>query len=251
MTMKYAIVRPPPPTFKKCISSHPLHSQLNLTLAQRQHQEYCRILSELGLDLIELPVDVEHPDSCFVEDTAIIFREDAVMTRMAKESRHGEEASIEKILRKYKHLSRIKAPGTIEGGDVIHLPDSLISGITERTNHEGVSQAYEFLKAQIEVIEDSSIVHLKSYVTFIDDDTIVVTKRFANHPVLEKFKKLIIPVEEEYAANTLTINDHVLMSSRHPKSIQMVEQAGFEVIQVDMSEFEKCEGAITCLSLIF
>jgi len=205
----------------------------------------------LGLDLIELPVDETHPDSCFVEDTAVIFREKAIVTRMAKESRRGEGISIEEILRNYKHLTRIKAPGTIEGGDVVHLPTSLIIGLTERTNLEGVSQTSEFLKAQIEVIEDSAIIHLKSYVTFIDDDTIVVTERFAKHAVLNKFKKLVIPVEEEYAANTLTINNHVLVSSRHPKSIQMLKDAGFEVLSVDMSEFEKCEGAITCLSLIF
>ncbi len=249
--MKHAIVRSPPSTFKNCISSHPLHNQLNLTLAQEQHREYCRVLSELGLDLIELPVDETHPDSCFVEDTAVIFREKAIVTRMAKESRRGEGISIEEILRNYKHLTRIKAPGTIEGGDVVHLPTSLIIGLTERTNLEGVSQTSEFLKAQIEVIEDSAIIHLKSYVTFIDDDTIVVTERFAKHAVLNKFKKLVIPVDEEYAANTLTINNHVLVSSRHPKSIQMLKDAGFEVLSVDMSEFEKCEGAITCLSLIF
>jgi len=249
--MKHAIVRPPPSSFKKCISSHPLHGELNLKLAQRQHQEYCRILSELGLDLIELPVDEAHPDSCFVEDTAVIFKARAVITRMAKESRRGEDAQIEEILQKYKHLSRIKTPGIIEGGDVIHLTDSLISGITERTNHEGVSQAVEWLKARIDVIEDPSIIHLKSHVTAIDVDTVVVTQRFAEHPVLGKYNRLVIPVEEEYAANTLTINGNVLMSSRHTQSVQMVKQAGFDVICVDMSEFEKCEGAITCLSLVF
>jgi dimethylargininase len=249
--MKHAIVRPPPSTFKKCISSHPLHSRLNLILAQRQHEEYCRILSELGLDLIELPVDEEHPDSCFVEDTAVIFRKRAIITRMAKESRRGEETEIEEILKDYKHLSRIKPPGTIEGGDVVHLTSSLSSGITERTNHEGVKQASEWLEARIDVIEDPTIIHLKSHVTDIDDDTLIVTKRFAEHQHLRKFKRLIIPVEEEYAANTLTINGTVLMSSRHTKSVDIVTRAGFDVKCVDMSEFEKCEGAITCLSLVF
>ncbi|MFW9958162.1 MAG: dimethylarginine dimethylaminohydrolase family protein [Candidatus Odinarchaeota archaeon] len=249
--MKHAIVRSPPSSFKRCISSHPLHSKLNITLARKQHKEYCRILSELGLDLIELPIDEEHPDSCFVEDTAIIFGEKAIITRMAKQSRRGEDNQIEEYLRKYKHLSRIKAPGTIEGGDVIHLTDSLICGITERTNHEGVTQATKFLKVHIEVIEDNSIIHLKSHVTYIDNDTIITTKRFAEHPVLHRYRQLIVPEDEEYASNTLTINGNVLMSSWHPKSIEMVKDAGFDVIPMDMSEFEKCEGAITCLSLIF
>jgi dimethylargininase len=249
--MKHAIVRPPSSTFKKCISSHPLQYQLNLTLALTQHQRYCRILSDLGLDLIELPVDELHPDSCFVEDTAIIFKEKAIITQMAKESRRGEEKGVEEVLGKYKHLKRIKDDATIEGGDVIHLPNSLISGITERTNHEGVNQTSEWLGVRIDVIEDSSIVHLKSYVTFLDHATLVATERFANHPLLRNYRRLIIPKDEEYAANTLAIDDVILMSSRHPKSMEIVIDAGFKVIPIDVSEFEKCEGALTCLSILF
>jgi dimethylargininase len=224
---------------------------LNLNLAQAQHRAYCRVLEDLGLEIIELPIDEEHPDSCFVEDTAIIQGKRAVITRMAKESRRGEESPIQETLQQYKQLIRIKAPGTIEGGDVIHLNDSMISGITERTNHSGVAQTAEWLKVSIEKVEDKSIIHLKSHVTFLNDETLVVTTRFASHPVLAKYRQLIIPKEEEYAANTLTIDGSVIMSSRHPKSLQIIKDAGFIALPIDMSEFEKCEGAITCLSLIF
>jgi dimethylargininase len=249
--MKYAIVRPPPPSFKRCISSHPLHSKLDLAVALKQHQEYCNVLSNLGLELIELPIDHHHPDSCFVEDTAVIFRDRAIITRMAKESRRGEDAEIEEVLRKYKHLKHIEPPATIEGGDVIHLPNSLISGVTERTNKEGIKQASEWLRTHIEVIEDTSIVHLKSHITLLDNVTIAVTERFAEHPLLRDYHRLIIPKDEEYAANTLAMNDVVLMSSQHPKSMKLVRDEGFEVIPVNVSEFEKCEGALTCLSILF
>jgi dimethylargininase len=249
--MKHAIVKPPPITFSKCISSHPQHSTMNLSLALQQHQKYCNTLAELGFDLIELPADEVHPDSCFVEDTAIIHGERAVIARMARESRRGEELSVQEILRDYKHLSRIQAPATIEGGDVIHLDSSLISGITERTNREGTVQASKWLGVEIDVIEDPSIIHLKSHVTALDNDTLVVTSRYAHHPLLQKYRRLVLPENEEYAANTLTIDNITLMSLAHPESARILQNAGFEVIKLDMTEFEKCEGAITCLSILF
>ncbi len=248
---KHAIVRPPPSSFKGCISSHPLRHTLDLGVANRQHQEYCRILNELGLEVVRLPVDEAHPDSCFVEDTVIIHRGKAVVTRMAKESRRGEEEQVEEILREYMRLRRIQAPATIEGGDVIHLQKYLISGITERTNHEGVFQTSDWLRTRIEVVEDPSIVHLKSHITFLGAGTFFVTERFSDHPLLRKYRRLVVPAGEEYAANTLAIDDVILMSEKHPKSIQLLKEADFEVIPLEMSEFEKCEGALTCLSIIF
>jgi dimethylargininase len=213
---------------------------MNLSLALQQHQKYCNTLAELGFDLIELPADEVHPDSCFVEDTAIIHGERAVIARMARESRRGEELSV-----------RIQAPATIEGGDVIHLDSSLISGITERTNREGTVQASKWLGVEIDVIEDPSIIHLKSHVTALDNDTLVVTSRYAHHPLLQKYRRLVLPENEEYAANTLTIDNITLMSLAHPESARILQNAGFEVIKLDMTEFEKCEGAITCLSILF
>jgi dimethylargininase len=249
--MKHAIVRPPSSTFSKCISSHPLHHELNLSLALEQHRQYCKSLEDFGLDLIELSADELHPDSCFVEDVAIIHGERAVIGRMAKESRRGEDFTIQEILRDYKHLNRVQSPGTIEGGDVIHFDSLLISGITQRTNQEGLSQTSKWLGVKIDTIKDNSVVHLKSHMTALDRNTIVVTKRFFQHPIIRGFRKIIIPEDEEYAANTLTIDDTTLMSSSHPKSAKMVHDAGFEVLKLNMSEFEKCEGAITCLSIIF
>ena len=205
----------------------------------------------MGLEIIRLPVDEAHPDSCFVEDTVVIHRDKAVITRMAKESRRGEEEQVEEILREYKRLRRIQDPATIEGGDVIHLEKYLISGITERTNHEGVFQASDLLRTRIEVIEDPSIVHLKSHVTFLGAGTFVVTQRFADHPLLRKYRRLVVPADEAYAANTLAIDNVILMSEKHPKSIQLLKEAGFDIVPVEMSEFEKCEGALTCLSIIF
>lgn len=251
MIMKHAIVRPPSKSFRKCISSHPLHHKLDLNLALEQHEKYCDTLSELGLDVIGLPPEDDYPDSCFVEDTAILHGSKAAIARPAKASRQGEETSIEEVLKDYKAIRRIEAPGTIEGGDVIHIDESLISGLTQRTNKVGIKQTSSWLGAKIDVIEDSSIVHLKSYVTFVGNDTIVTTRHFVEHPVLSDYSKIIIPEHEAYAANTLSCNGSVLASARHVDSIQLLKDAGFDVIPHDVSEFEKCEGALTCLSIIF
>ena len=151
-----AIVRPPSKSYKKCISSHPLHHDLNFNLALVQHKKYCAILSDLGLEVIRLPPEDNYPDSCFVEDTVIIYGNKATIARPAKESRQGEETSIEEVLKDYKQTQRIESPGTIEGGDVIHFDDLLISGLTQRTNIEGIYQTSSWLGVKIDVIEIKS-----------------------------------------------------------------------------------------------
>jgi len=248
---KRAIVRPPSKSYKRCISSHPKHHELNLELALVQHREYCTTLAELGLEVIELIPDDDFPDSCFVEDTVVLHRERAAITRPAVESRRGEETSIEEVLKEYKRTKHVKSPGTIEGGDVIHLDELLISGLTQRTNIEGVKQTAEWLEVPIEVIQDSRIIHLKSHVTYLGEDTFATTRRYAQHPLLLDYTKILIPDHEAYAANTLTCNGSVLMPKGHIDSIQLLKDAGFDVLPHDVSEFEKCEGALTCLSILF
>lgn len=245
-----AIVRPPSRSFRKCISSHPRRNELDLKLALEQHENYCTTLSELGLEVIKLPPDDDFPDSCFVEDTIVLHGNRAVIARPAIKSRRGEEISIENVMREYKQTKRVQSPGTIEGGDVIHLDDKLISGLTQRTNLEGVTQTGNWLKIPIETIRDLNIVHLKSYVTYLGDDTIVTTKRFVNHPILADYTKIVIPDPEAYAANTLSYNGSVLIPKGHIESIQLLKDAGFDVLPHDVSEFEKCEGALTCLSIL-
>lgn len=249
--LEYALVRPPPRTFSRCISSHPEHHTLNLRLARRQHGAYCNVLSELGIDVIILPEDDAHPDSCFVEDTAVVRGSKAFITRMAKESRRGEEEEVMKTLAQYKIVKAATQPATIEGGDIVHLPDRLISGITKRTNKEGVNQMTAWLDVDLDLMEDQSIIHLKSHVTYIGKDVILVTRAFADHPILRDFVKVVVPFEERYAANALAIGETVLMSEGHPQTQEMVSELGFDVKSLRMSEFEKCEGALTCLSILF
>lgn len=247
---KRAIVRPPGRDFKRCISHHPLHHTLNLELAMDQHRCYCKTLRDLGVELIELEPDHEHPDACFVEDTAVVHGSKAMIGRMAKESRSGESTRIEEILSEFLQISSVAIPGTLEGGDVVHLPDQLICGITQRTNREGASQMERWLQFPVNCIEDRRIMHIKSHITYLDRNFVLVNPKYESEHVLEPFSRIILPKDESHSANTLTIEGVVILSKRHDKTTQLVKKAGFDTIQLDMSEFEKCDGALTCLSIM-
>ncbi len=184
---------------------------IDLSLARRQHEKYCRILSELGLEIIHLPRDDLHPDSCFVEDNAVTYRGKALICRMAKKSRRGEEKAVLEVLKEYMPVKRAISPATIEGGDVLHLEDHLICRVTQRTNEEGVNQLRKWFGVEAKTILDKSIVHPKSYISYLGNEVIISTRKYADHPVLEGFRVLVVPEDEAYAANALAIDEVVLM----------------------------------------
>ena len=251
MMPRRALVREPGERYPGCISSHPLRHTVDVSRARAQHALYCEALSELGLEVIRVPRDDLHPDSCFVEDNAVVQGGRALICRMARESRRGEEGGVEAALREHMLVKRAVAPATVEGGDVIHLPDRLISGVTQRTNLDGVAQMREWLGVPVDTIEDPDIVHIKSYVTYLGRGTMIATGKYAGHPALEGFQVLVAPEGEEYAADTLAVGDAVIMPAGLPRAHEMVRETGFDVIPLDVSEFEKCEGAVTCLSVLF
>ncbi|MCJ2533411.1 MAG: arginine deiminase family protein, partial [Candidatus Thermoplasmatota archaeon] len=191
------------------------------------------------------------PDACFVEDTAVIYGKKALICRSGVESRRGEETSICDVLGQYMSLKKAAPPATVEGGDVVHFEDRLLSGLSQRTNAEGIRQMSEWLEVEVDTIEDPEIMHLKSYITYLARDTVIATRAFADDPSLAGMNVIVVPSGDEYAADTLTIDDTVLMPARRERAHELVREAGFKVIALDMSEIEKCDGAMTCLSLIF
>jgi dimethylargininase len=249
--VRIALVRKPGDIYPKCVSNHPQKHDLNLFKAHEQHEMYCNTLKEIGLELIYVPGISNYADSCFVEDTVVTHNDRALVCNMGEKTRKGEEKSVEEILKQYFEIFNVHPPGTIEGGDVIHFKDKLISGITQRTNIEGTDQLRTKLEITVDEIIDKSIIHLKSYVTAIAENLIMVTKNYANHPLLSDYKKIIVPQNEEYAANTLTVNSVVILPEGYPKVKQKLQESGFDVIPLQMSEFQKCEGALTCLSILF
>ena len=246
-----AIVRHIPDSYSACISSHPFHKSLNLQLARDQHSNYVHTLRELGLDVIVLPPLQDFPDSCFVEDTAIIHKSKAVITRTGALSRRGEGQSIADVLQEFFAISFITETATIEGGDVVHFPDFLISGLSQRTNHEGVTQSSSFLGVPIRTVSDNSIVHLKSYISSLDDHTVLTSVAYASHPALEGLSKILISAKELYASNALAINGTIIIADGFPMTEKILKEHGFDTIKLETSEIQKCDGALTCLSLLF
>lgn len=248
---KHAIVRQISASYTSCISFHPLRHHLNLEKARDQHSLYVKTLQELGLEIIDLFALNKFPDSCFVEDTAVLHKSNAVITRMGAISRRGEGESIATILKDYFHVSTIQEPGTIEGGDVVHLPDKLLSGVSQRTNSEGILQASSFLGVQIDTITDPAIIHLKSHISYLNDETLLVTSKYADHSSIEKYEKMVVPQSEEYATNVLSINGTVIMPNGFPQTHHLLQDHDFDIILLNTSEIEKCQGALTCLSLVW
>ena len=251
MNPKRALTRPPGRSYTECLSCHPLRNTVNLSLAKKQHAAYCLALRELGLEVITLEPDDSHPDACFVEDTAVVHGQRALVCRMGAESRRGEEGAVEDVLRDYFSVRRAATPATVEGGDVVHLENKLISGISQRTNKEGVTQMATWLEVDVDRVIDPEIMHLKSYVTYLGRNTAIASQRLSKHQALAGLSVIEVPDEEAYAADTLAVGDAVIMPAGMPKSEALVRKAGFEVVPFDVSEFEKCDGAVTCLSILF
>ncbi|MCE7743366.1 MAG: hypothetical protein GOP50_13020 [Candidatus Heimdallarchaeota archaeon] len=251
MKANKALVREPSKSYTNCVTSHPLGHTVSLDLAKEQHKEYCKTLRELGLELIELPPKHDYPDACFVEDNAVVYRDRAFITRMGVESRRGEEDEVEAALKQHFKVAKAEEPATIEGGDVVHLPARLICGISQRTNKLGVDQMREWLDVQVDTIENPDIVHLKSYMKYLDNNILITSKEYETHPLIKNLELLIIPKEEYYSINCLSVNDTVIMSDKFQNAHQIVRKAGFEVISLNMSEFEKCQASLTCLSILF
>jgi len=248
---KHALVREPGESYPGCISTHPLHHTVNLAKAREQHGNYCKTLEELGLEVIRVPRDDTLPDSCFVEDNAVVEKGRALICRMAKPSRRGEVDAVAEVLSEFMPVKHAQAPATVEGGDVVHVEGRLIVGVSQRTNLEGVRQLEEWLKVPVSTIEDPNIMHLKSYVTYLGKGIMVAAERYAGHPALQGFTLLTPPRGEEYAADTLAVGDVVLMAEGYPQAQEMVREAGFQVVSLDVSEIQKCDGALTCLSILF
>ncbi|MHA2502908.1 MAG: dimethylarginine dimethylaminohydrolase family protein [Candidatus Kariarchaeaceae archaeon] len=249
--VKRAIVRSLSPNYSSCVSDHPQLSELNSERATSQHKAYVNVLKEMGLDVIELEGLESYPDSCFVEDTAVIHNGKAMITHMGEPTRRGEGDTIAEILNEYFPIKHMDPSGNLEGGDVMHFPDHLVSGLSQRTNQGGVDQLAQWIGQPVKTIADADIVHLKSYMTPLDEFTVLVDQRYSNHPVLNKYDRILVPLGEEYASNSLTVNGVILIPAGYPQTMDLLVERGREVITLEVSEFETCEGALTCLSLLF
>ncbi len=249
---EYALVRPVPNSYDKCIRTNT--ERIDVELAKKQHIEYCKALENLGLKLLWALSDDALPDSCFVEDTAVVFGQKAVICNMKMESRKKEVVEIAKILEKIKRVYRIKPPAVIEGGDVLKIGSEVFVGLTARTNFYAVDQLRKILENDgfnIISVRVNGATHLKSVCTLLGDGYVVLAKGYFDADIFKGYNKLLVPKEEQYAANCLAVNEVVLMAKGYPETRRLIEGEGFTVQELEMSEFRKGEGALTCLSILW
>lgn len=222
--------------------------------AVQQHQQYEEMLRGLGVGVLQIPADQQCPDCCFLEDTALVLDELAILTRPGSDARRGEVAGVAPVIRQHRDVVQIEAPAMLEGGDVLRIGRDLFVGVTTRTTCEGI----EALRKHVEpygygvhpVIVPGAL-HLKSVCTAVDEHTILGDATRLDLSPFSKYEVVQVPEEEWMAANVLLVNGTVCMHSGFRKTISLIQQRGIEVRTVDISEFLKAEAGLTCMSLIF
>lgn len=249
---RYALVRSVPDSYDRCVRTNV--EKIDVALARRQHARYCKVLQECGLKLIWIDADDSLPDSCFVEDTAIIFTEKAVICNMSVKSRANEVIEVAKMLERLEEVHYIESPAMIDGGDVVKIEDKVFVGLSARTNLQAVQQLRNILeddKMKIVPVDVYNVLHLKSACTYLGSNWVILSEGHFDTSILQGLRKIVVPKEEEYAADCLAVNGTVLMAEGYPETRKLIEKEGFPVRELAISEFRKGEGAMTCLSIVW
>jgi dimethylargininase len=248
-----ALTHIPSPNLDHGQRTHVAREVVDYEIALRQHAGYCRMLQECGAEVVTLDVNCDQPDSTFIEDTTVVLDEIAVLASMGTAARRMEPSRIEPELRKHREIERIKAPATLEGGDVLRIGRKILIGLSERTNISGV-QAFEKIVSRfgyrVLTVPVRQCLHLKTACTALPDGRLLTNPAWLNLNSLHDFDTLAVPDDEPWAANTLPINGRVLISSANPRTAEMLRHLGFDVRALSLSEFAKVEGCVTCLSLL-
>jgi len=251
---KRAIVRTPGKSVVNGLTSAEL-SLPNYENALVQHAEYINALEKCGLPVIVLECDEEYPDSTFVEDVVLLTGDCAIIMRPGAPSRRGETAEIRNVLSEYYiNIEEVRKPGTVEAGDIMMVGSHFYIGLSERTNESGAKQVIEYLEKygmSGSVIKLEKVLHLKTGVAYLEHNNLVVCGEFLTKKEFQKFNILKIDEDESYAANCVSVNDRVLIPKGYPKARETIAGAGYSIIEVDVSEFQKLDGGLSCLSLRF
>jgi len=254
MRYRIALTREPGAAFaRECALAFVERQPIDLAGARRQHRDYRAALTDAGAAVEGLLEQPELPDAAFVEDAAVVLDEVAIIARPALAARRAETATVAGALADHRLLAHVEAPATLEGGDVLVVRRRIFVGLSTRTNREG----YDQLAAiggrhgyRVDAIAVRSCLHLKTVVTALDDETVVINPRWIDSTVFADYRRIETPEDEPFAANTLSVGGVVHLSNRWPRTAALIQSAGFHTRALDISEFEKAEGGVTCLSLI-
>jgi dimethylargininase len=253
-----AVVCAPASTFPNGLTSSGALGRPDLRRALRQHRDYCRALEECGLEITALPPDERYPDGTFVEDTAVVAEGVAVVTRPGAESRAGEVSAVAAALgRLTSKPAKIETPGRLDGGDVCQVEEHFLIGISARTNAAGASQLTDILgrhgytASTVDIRNHAKLLHLKSGMAYLGDKRCVIAADFPKVDALDDYTLLEVDAAEAYAANCIRINDEILLPLGYPRITSRLRDLGYTVRALDVSEFRKMDGGLSCLSIRF
>jgi dimethylargininase len=249
-----AIVRQPGNSLVNGITTAGLGAP-DYELALKQHGQYIDALEQCGLEVTVMPADENYPDGLFIEDAALVMSGCAVSTRPGASERRGEVGKVaSELLSFYEQVEAIEAPGTLDAGDIMMVGQHFYIGLSERSNQAGAEQLIEILKAHGysgSMVAFSEALHLKSSVSYLENNRLVITGELCDKPAFAEFDHIVIAADEAYAANCVWINNRVLVASGYPNTSKLIADLGYEVIELDVSEFRKLDGGLSCLSLRF
>jgi dimethylargininase len=249
-----ALTRSIPDSYTSALSAVPADPPIDLEAARAQHAAYTAALADLGAQVITIPADEEFPDCVFVEDTAIVAGEIAVITRPGAPSRQGEVEAVAAALAPHVATHRMPAPATLDGGDCLRLGNTIYVGRSERTNDLGVSFLRHIVSAQgitvVPVPLPAHVLHLKCVCARLDDERVLMAEGALPDDTFGSATVLRIPAEESYAANVLAIGKNVLCADGFPATRDVLEAAGFRTIALVTTEARKADGALTCMSIL-
>ncbi len=247
-----AIARAVPENLEAGITSASL-GRPDYERAREQHGGYVSALQRCGLEVAVLDADAAYPDSVFVEDTAVVTDRCAIVANPGAPDRRGEVGDVEQALSEtYGLVERVVDPGTLDGGDVLQVGDRFYIGLTRRTNREGAEQLAEILRDHgfgVSFVGLQKYLHLKTGVAYLGGDDLVVAGELVDEGEFGSFDRIVVPPEEEYAANCVRVNDRVLVPAGYQRTSEQIAGRGYDVIEVDTSEFRKVDGGLSCLSL--
>ena len=251
-TFARAIVRGIPETIDAGLTTADL-GKPDVEKARGQHRSYVAALEACGLEVTVLDADDRYPDSVFVEDTAVVTDRCAIVTRPGAAERRGEAHEVEGVLTSlYGDVEHITDPGTVDGGDVLQVGDHFFVGLSKRTNREGAGQLAEILRGygfEVSSVGLRRFLHLKTGIAHLGGDDLVVTGELAEKDEFRWFDRIVVPAEEEYCANCIPVNGRVLVAAGYERAKRSIAGRGYEVTELEMSEFRKLDGGLSCLSL--
>lgn len=251
--MRIALTRSVPPSIVNCELTHLDREPIDFARATEQHDAYERALVALGYTIQRLPPQSELPDSVFVEDTALVLPEIAVIARPGAASRRPEVTSVADALRPHRPLAFIESPGTLDGGDVLAIGRTIYVGDSTRTNADGIRQLSDLVSAHgyaVHPVKVSECLHLKSAVTRVAEDVVLLNSAWVDSSSFDGMHQIEVDPGEPFGANALWIGEHVIYPGTYDQTRRRLEENGIKMHLVEMDELQKAEGGVTCCSIL-